>query len=449
MTERLYYDDPYLREFDATVQAIAERDGHFVVTLDRTAFYPTSGGQPFDVGTLGGFNVVDVVDQDDGSIAHVLARSAESLALHPSGSASLSRLRSPADSGSYGEARRSAEGADAAGERPLTVGTLVHGVIDWARRFEHMQQHTGQHVLSAAFAKLFGVRTVSFHLGAETSTIDLAREMTPAEIAATEDEANRVVWEDRPVSIRYATPEEAANLPLRKEPARGGTLRLIEVDGFDLSACGGTHVARTGAIGIIAVGSWERFKGGQRIAFLCGGRALTRFREMRDAVAAGVRLLSVLPHELPISIERLQGDLKEQKRATSALQEELARYRAGELAASAEVVRPKPGAADTKTVRLVLRAVDADASGLKSLAQVITSQAGYVAILISSSRPTLVAVARSADVGIAANQIVSSLTKLFGGRGGGKPELAQGGGLDAGSDAVLAAARDAFTASFA
>jgi alanyl-tRNA synthetase len=425
MTERLYYDDPYLREFDATVQTIAERDGHLVVTLDRTAFYPTSGGQPFDAGTLGGFPVVDVVDEDDGSIAHVLARPAESLALHSSRSASLS------------------------GERPLTVGALVHGTIDWVRRFEHMQQHTGQHVLSAAFAKLFEVRTVSFHLGAEISTIDLAREMTAAEIAAAEDEANRVVWEDRPVSIRYATPKEAANLPLRKEPARGGMLRLIEVDRFDLSACGGTHVARTGAIGIIAIGSWERFKGGQRIEFVCGGRALTRFRAMRDAVAAGVRLLSVLPHELPASIERLQGDVKEQKRATSALQEELARYRAGEIAASAEVVQPKPGGAHTTTVRLVLRAVDADAGGLKSLAQAIASQGGYVAILISSSRPALVAVARSADVAIAANQIVSSLTKQFGGRGGGKPELAQAGGLDAASDAVLAAAREVVTASFA
>src|SRR5262252_4233926 len=157
-------------------------------------------------------------------------------------------------------------------------GASLHGAIDWDRRFDHMQQHTGQHVLSAAFDKLFGVRTVSFHLGGAVSTIDLAREMSEAEIAAAETEANRIVWEDRPVTIRFADAEEAARLPLRKESVRGGTLRLIEVEQFDLSACGGTHVARTGGIGLIAVASWERFRGGQRLEFLCGGRALTGYR---------------------------------------------------------------------------------------------------------------------------------------------------------------------------
>ncbi len=197
----------------------------------------------------------------------------------------------------------------------MEVGQAVHGEIDWARRFDHMQQHSGQHVLSAAFDKLFAVRTLSFHLGGAVSTIDLAREMSPAEIAAAETEANRVVWEDRPVTIRFADAEEAARLPLRKEPARGGTLRLIDVEDFDLSACGGTHVARTGGIGTIAVASWERFKGGQRLEFLCGGRALAGYRTLRDAMTASVRLLSVLPVELPAAIERLQADARDQKRA--------------------------------------------------------------------------------------------------------------------------------------
>src|SRR5207249_10919663 len=133
------------------------------------------------------------------------------------------------------------------------VGQSIHGVIDWPRRFDHMQQHTGQHVLSAAFVRLFGVKTVSFHLGTDVSTIDLTREVSPAEITSAEDEANRVVWEDRSVTIRYASAEEAAAMPLRKESARSGTLRLVEIDDCDLSACGGTHVNRTGAIGMIAV----------------------------------------------------------------------------------------------------------------------------------------------------------------------------------------------------
>src|SRR5262249_17477428 len=263
-------------------------------------------------------------------------------------------------------------------------GQAAHGVVDWARRFDHMQQHTGQHVLSAAFQRLFGVRTVSFHLGADVSTIDLARETTPAEIAQAEGAANAVVWEDRPVTIRFASAEEAAKMPLRKEPVRGGTLRLIDVDGFDLSACGGTHVARTGAIGVIAVARWERFKGGQRLEFVCGGRALRAYRALRDASAASGPLLSALPGELPASIERLQADAKDLKRAMIALQNDLARYRAGEIAASAEKVRLKP---DAREVLLIARAIDGDANVLKSLAAAITSEPGFVVVLVSTSSP--------------------------------------------------------------
>jgi alanyl-tRNA synthetase len=393
MTDRLYYTDPYLRKFDATVRALDDRDGRTIAVLDRTAFYPTSGGQPFDTGVLGGRAVVDVVDQDDGTIAHVLADS----------------------------------------ERVLRVGDTVAGEIDWPRRFDHMQQHTGQHVLSAAFDRVFGVRTVSFHLGSDASTIDLAREMTPGEIAAAEDAANAIVWEDRPVAIRFSSRDEAAAMPLRKEPKREGTLRLIDVEGWDLSACGGTHVARAGAIGVIAVASWERFKGGQRLEFLCGGRALRRFRSYRDALEASGRLLSVLPGELPAAIERLQIEVKDRKRASIALQSELARFQALEFAAAAEQVGG---------VRLVARAIDADANGLKSLASAITAAPGYVVVLVSTSSPALAVVARSSDVSIGAQQVLSALVTKFGGRGGGKPELAQGGGLVGTADAILHAAHE-------
>src|ERR1051326_619895 len=220
MTERLYYADAYLHEFDASITRVASRDGRTAVYLDRTAFYPTSGGQPFDIGTLNASRVVDVVDED-GGIAHLV-------------------------------------------DGRLSAGDRVHGVIDWTRRFDHMQQHTGQHVLSAAIDRLFGARTVSFHLGADASTIDLSRELTRDELIAAEIDANRIVWENHPVAIRYASAEEAARLPLRKESIREGTLRLIDIEDFDLSACGGTHVARTGGIGVIAVASSERFKGDRK-----------------------------------------------------------------------------------------------------------------------------------------------------------------------------------------
>ncbi len=410
MTDRLYYSDPYRRDFDATIVGAERRGGRTLVVLDRTAFYPTSGGQPHDLGTLGGARVLDVVDQPDGDVTHVV------------------------------------EGA-------LEPGQAVHGEIDWPRRFDHMQQHTGQHLLSAAFDRRFAARTVSFHLGADASTIDIDRELEAADIAAAEDEANRIVWEDRPVGIRFAPAGSAAALPLRKRPASTpenagesrdakpvrDTLRLIEVPDFDLSACGGTHVARTGGVGTIAVGGWERFKGGQRIEFLCGGRALARFHSLRDTTAASMRLLSVGRDEVPASIERLLNDLRDQKRAASALGAELARYRAAELAASAE---------PHGEVRLVLREVDADANGLKSLAAGVAARPGHVVVLVSASSPALVVVARSAAGvgGVApANDVIASLTARFGGRGGGRPELAQAGGLTAGAAAILDAARTVLT----
>lgn len=394
MTERLYYTDPYCQAFDAIVQRADPRDGRLHVVLDRTAFYPTSGGQPFDVGQLGGARVVDVVDDEErGEIVHVVE---------------------PSDAG-------------------LKTGGPVHGEIEWARRFDHMQQHTGQHVLSAAVDHLFSARTVSFHLGSASSTIDIARELSEREIASAEAEANRIVWEDRPVSIRFATAAEAAAMPLRKESGREGTLRLVEVQDFDLSACGGTHVARTGAIGLIAIRSWERFKGGQRLEFLCGGRALNGFRALREAVDACVQATSAAPHELGATIERYQADLKEQKRTLTAMQGELAQYRAVELANAAEPVG---------SWRILFRAIDADANGLKVLASAIAARPGHGAVLVSTTAPLILVVARASDVTFEANKLLSALTARFGGRGGGKPELAQGGGLNAAPEEALALARE-------
>ena len=388
MTDRLYYTDPYSLEFDANVRRVDAEDARTLVRLDRTFFYPTTGGQPFDTGTLDQHHVVDVFEDDHGDVIHVIT----------------------------------------SGTGALEAGQRVHGVVDGARRFDHMQQHTGQHVLSAAFDRLFGVRTVSFHLGAAVSTIDLAREMKHAELQAAEDAANRVVWENRPISVRFVSAEEAARLPLRKEPVRGGTLRLIDVRDFDLSACGGTHVSHTGEIGIIAVTSWERFKGGQRIEFVCGRRALERMRLLRDSTARGAGLLSVQATELPDAIERLLADARDQRKAQTALQIDLARYRADELSARAE---PTPRG------RVAAAAVDGDGGVLKNLAAAIVARPGFIAVLISNTRPALIVVARSADVDLAANDLLARLVAKFGGKGGGKPDLAQGGGLSAEPGAIL------------
>jgi alanyl-tRNA synthetase len=363
--------------------------------LDRTAFYPTSGGQPFDTGALGAAQVMDVFDRDDGVVVHVI------------------------------------EGAIEAGP--------VHGRVDWARRFDHMQQHTGQHVLSAAFDRRLQVRTVSFHLGATTSTIDLAREVSPQEIERVETEANRIVWEDRPVSIRFADAEEAARMPLRKESAREGRLRLIDVEQFDLSACGGTHVARTGAIGVIAVSGWEKFRGGSRVEFVCGGRALNAHRQLRNTVARSIRLLSVLPQELPAAIERIQNEGKEQKRRLKDLQTELAGHQATALAGAAETIG---------SARIVLASLEGwDAPGLKAIASAIAERPGHVAILVSAPAPASIVIARAPDLQVDSAALLKQMVAQFGGKGGGRPELAQGGGLIGSSTELVSAARSLISGS--
>lgn len=391
MTERLYYTDCYRTAFEATVTSCTTRDGRIEVTLDRTAFYPTAGGQPFDVGVLAGSRVQEVFDRDDGEIVHVV-------------------------------------------DQPLQPGILVQGRVDWTRRFDHMQQHTGQHVLSAAFDRLFGIRTESFHLGSAASTIDLAREMTQEQIRAAEDEANRVVWEDRAVHIRFATPEEAALLPLRKEPVRAGPLRLIEIEGVDLSACGGTHVARTGAIGIIAIAGVERVRKGTRVEFLCGGRALERFRSWRDALAAVTRHLSVAPSDLAPGVEKLQHENKALQRALRARQEALAAHEAAALVARA-------GRAGDRLV--LAQALDGwGADGLKALVSAATHREARLAVaLVDPSAARLVVVAAGAASGVDASAVIRGLTARFGGRGGGRRDLAQGGGLTGGLDEVVAEAR--------
>jgi alanyl-tRNA synthetase len=390
VTERIYYTQPDLAEFDARVVSIEPAEGgRQAAILDRTAFYPTSGGQPYDTGMLGGVRIVDVIDREDGSILHVF------------------------------------EGAGPSGS--------VHGRIDWERRFDHMQQHTGQHVLSAAFDRFAGARTVSFHLGAASATIDLAKEVVREAIDRAESEANRIVWEDRPVSIRFASADEAARMPLRKEPARGGELRLIDIEDFDLSACGGTHVARTGAIGIIAVAGWERFRGGSRVEFKCGARALTGFRAFRDGMAECTRLFSVLPAEVPAAIERLQGEGRELKRRNKDLQTRVASVEAAELAARAE----RAGG-----LSLVAASLEGwDANSLKLVASHIVERPGHVAVLFGMPAPAAVVAARSADVSLDSSAVLKQLTARFGGKGGGRPELSQGGGLNGSGPELIEFAR--------
>lgn len=391
-TLRLYYAEPWRRHFDARVVRVEPAAGRWHIWLDRTAFYPASGGQPHDTGTLGGARVLEVADDEEGGVVHVT-------------------------------------------DAPLDEGAAVQGEVDWSRRVDHMQQHTGQHLLSAAFDRTASAATVSFRLGAEVSTIDLAREVTPGEIAAAEALASQVVWEDRPVAIRLVSQTEVAALPLRKEPARGGRLRLIEVADFDLSACGGTHVSRTGEVGMVAVVGWERVRQGTRVSFVCGGRALAAFRRLRETAARAARLLSVHQDELPEAVSHLQEERRTLQRALKVLSERSAAFEAGVIAARL---------GDVGGVRTAAEIVpDREMAALRTLAGTIVREPGRAIVLLTPGIPAQVVAARSLDLDRPdCAVLVARLAGRFGGKGGGRPESAQGGGLSGEAHAIAAAAQE-------
>jgi len=269
-TERLYYRDSRLLEFDARVISLSELDdGQIAVTLDRTAFYPTGGGQPTDTGMLGDARVIDCIDAEDDGVLHV--------------------IQGPAPE----------------------VGDSVHGKIDRLRRLDHLQQHTGQHILSAAFVQLFDAPTHSFRVLDHECEIDVALvDPTDERIEQAVDLANQIIWESRSILIRQVTSEEAATLPLRKEPAREGELRLIQIGDFDLTPCGGTHAESTGEVGVIAVRSWERAKGLTRIHFMAGIRALADYRKANSTARDVAELFSAGREDSPPLVARLVEENK-------------------------------------------------------------------------------------------------------------------------------------------
>jgi alanyl-tRNA synthetase len=381
-TERLYFADPYRTHFSARVVGRGERAGHPAVALDQSAFYPEGGGQPPDTGTLGGVAVLDV-QAEDGLVWHMLAA-------------------------------------------PLEAD-VVQGEIDWARRFDHMQQHHGQHLLSAAFERLYGLRTVSFHLGAASSTIDLAGATLAAEQAAAAEElANQVIWEDRPVLARFVTAEELAQLPLRKPPAVDGPVRVVSVPDFDHSACGGTHPRATGGVGVLHLRRWERRpssspgQGGSliRVEFLCGGRALRDLRWKNAALGRLAAALSVGAEEVEAAVLRVRVAEERTRKRLEDAGEKLIGYEAQELLALAETIG---------SLRVVRRAyADRGLEEVRALARAI-ADAGGVALLGLRAEKTQLIFARAEAAELDCGKLLRDTLAAFGGRGGGQPALAQGG----------------------
>jgi len=379
MTTRLYYDDAYLTAFSARVIERTQVGSHPAVRLDHSAFYPTSGGQQHDTGTLGGVAVIDVQVAQDGDVVHLVA-------------APL-----PEDAGE------------------------VTGVIDWPRRFDHMQQHSGQHLLSQAFYRLLGLETVSVHFGDELCTLDLAGEaIDPDEMAQVERHANEIVWEDREIRAYEVSDAELPSIPLRRAPKVTGKIRIVEIDNYDWSACGGTHVTRTGSIGPIALLRAERNKGNSRVYFVCGARAVNDARRRRQLLGDAAALLDTAAEDVPALLAARQERMKEQDRLLRAMQEELLGYRAQSLLAQAQTVG---------NVRLVAGVMDdLDAAGLKSLAAGLVGNPGVVALLACGVGGKGTAIfARSGDVALHAGQLLREMLPRFGGSGGGRPDFAQGG----------------------
>jgi alanyl-tRNA synthetase len=388
MTEHLYYHDSFLYEFDAEVVGVTSVDSRSAFILDRTAFYPTSGGQVFDTGWIvpsepGSvrLRVAEVAEQDDGSILHFLEGTAQ-----------------------------------------VRAGSRIHGLIDADRRRDHMQQHSGQHVLSAAFVRLFNIPTVSFHMGAESCSIDLdSKSLAAKQAEAAEALSNEVVTENRGVSIRFVTSEEAKDLGLRKlPPAERDQLRLIDIHDFDLTACGGTHVTATGQVGCILLRKVEKVRQGWRVEFVCGKRAVSTARRDYDTLAESAGLLSSHIWDVPQQVRKMQEESRALKKSAEHVLAELAGLYA------VRILMETPENGGRKVVVLVLP--DRDLTFIKLLAQRIIRQgSNVVALLGVSTEPPALVFAQSPGQPFDMGGLMKEALAKLGGRGGGSKDMAQGG----------------------
>ena len=375
-TQRLYYTDSYLTEFDGRIVDVAD-DGRRVY-LDQTAFYPTSGGQPNDLGTLAGARITDVIDEGE-RIAHL--------------------VESP----------------------PASDGVVVHGAVAWERRFDHMQQHSGQHLLSAVLEELYGFHTVSVHFGRDYSSLDLDVEAVSGEgIVEAEARANALVAENRAVTTTFEDASQATGL--RKESGRTGTLRIVSIAGLDRSACGGTHVRATGEIGAILVRKVERVRKSARLEFVCGLRAVRRARADFESLTRIAGALSASLDDAPALVAAQSEQLRAAENDRKRLERELASHRARALYDAAPV--------DARNLRVVRQSA-ATMDELRTLAQATIALPRAVLVGTIGEPPSLL-LATAEDTGLDAGRLLREGVSKVGGRGGGSSRIAQGSVPDSG-----------------
>ena len=365
-TEKLYYQNPYLTAFTARVLTCEPSKTSYLVTLDRTAFYPEGGGQPADHGTLGGVAVTDVHEKD-GVIFHTCGA-------------------------------------------PVEIGTEVEGSIDWPRRFDHMQQHSGEHILSGLLCALYDCSNVGFHLGADTVTIDYDRELTWELVLETEKQANETIWKNTPAEITFPTPEALASLDYRSKKELTGQVRIVSFPGADCCACCGTHVARAGEVGLIKVLSCQKFREGVRLEILCGQRAYRYLSQVYEQDHAVAQLLSVKPRDTLAAVERQSAELAAAKQRMTELEDRLFSLRAQALAGRGDVLLVEPPMRP---------------DGARKLADAVAKSAGGLAAVFAGEGTSHV----YALVHAGGNDIpplVKRLNSALSGRGGGRNGFAQG-----------------------
>lgn len=396
-SERLYYDDPYTMRFEARVAAVGEHEGRPAVELERTYFYPESGGQEADRGVLGAARVVDVQVDERQRVWHVL-------------------------------------GGDGA---PVTEGAELVGEVDWPRRFDHMQQHTGQHILSAALERVLTGATLSSHLGEERSTIDVAlADVDWRAVERVEDAANQVVWEDRPVERHWTSAAEVHRFALRKPPQVGGRIRIVEIPGWDVSACGGTHTRRTGEVGVIKIVRWEALRGNLRLEFLCGGRALRDYAWRTETLTEGARRRTLKDRDLIAHLERAAAERDELRKRVDEMVERMlvaeARRQVGQPPRGvAEFVASRPR---DEVRRFALKCLEAGAP--------------WVVTGASAPDPVVVAGRAKALTGDL-KTLLPGLLERARGKGGGSPDLVQVAAADgAAAEAAWTWAKDEIATRF-
>ncbi len=382
-SNRLYYQNAYTTRFEANVVDRVREKEQTAVILDQTFFYPTSGGQPFDIGTINNIPVQNVtIREKDEAILHWM-------------------------------------------DTTELWQDKVVGQINWPRRFDHMQQHTGQHILSQSFIQIAQAETVGFHLSDNTLTIDLhTTQLTPGQVEEAEFLTNQIIWQNRPVHIRFVTPEQAQKLALRKlPPGRQDKLRLIEIDKFDLTACGGTHVQRTGEVGMIKIVKLERQNNQLRVAFVCGQRALHDYRLKNSIVNQLSAELTTGVGEVVENVLRFKEETKENRRQLKKQQEQLLYFEAAELLKTGKKV------GETAVITHVFTSEESDPGQLRILANHLTQNGQVVALLGLAGEKSQLLFCRSQDAPGEMNQLIKPALQILGSAaGGGTAVMAQGGG---------------------